>query len=157
MVAPFEQGEWSARSVGAPLLLRQAGCFSSCPAFVAEVMLRQLDSARAGLERFLPQLQEWGAQELERRGRGRRTLPLFHGSLSYRRVPASVRVADEGAALNEAAARGLVKIDAAGYRAAALEARKQTGELLPGVEIVPEHEKFSIRFGKGTGGEEAGE
>ena len=126
----------------------------------AEAMLRQLDQDRAGLERFIPQLREWGAAELERRGRGRRTLPLFHGSLSYRKVPAGLRVADEAAALNEATARGLVKVDAAGYRAAALEARKETGELLPGVEVVPEREHFGIRFGKDAGeapGGEAGE
>lgn len=72
---------------------------------------------------------------------------LFHGSLTYRRVPAGLRVADE-AALSEAVVRGLVKVDAFGYRAAALEARKETGELLPGVEIAPECEHFGIRFGE---------
>ncbi len=85
---------------------------------------------------LLPQLREFSAQEMERQGRGRRTLPLFHGSLTYRRVPATLRVADEAAALNHAVEIGAVKVDTGTYRAAALEARKQTGEILPG-GIIP--------------------
>jgi hypothetical protein len=56
-----------------------------------------------------------------------------------------------------------VKVDTAAYRAAAIEARDTTGELLPGVVIVPEHEAFAVRFaGKDSdtsanGGKEAGE
>lgn len=124
----------------------------------AAAMIAQLDADEKGLrDRFEAELREWGVQELARRGRGRKSLPLLHGTLSYRRVPACLRVADEGAALNEATARGLIKVDVSGYRAAALEAKKATGELLPGVELVPEYEKFSVRFGKDSAPEETGE
>jgi len=119
-------------------------------------MLAQLDADERSLLRFEPMLREWGAQELARRGGRRKSLPLFHGTLTYRKVPAGLKVADEGAALNEAVARGLIKLDAAGYRAAAIEARKATGEILPGIEVTPESEHFGIKFGK-AGPEDAEE
>ena len=117
-------------------------------------MLAQLEADEKSVRgRFEAELREWGAQELARRGRGRRTLPLFHGSLVYRTVPATIRVADEAAALNHAVSISAVKVDTGTYRAAALEARKQTGEILPGVEIIPEREHFGIKFGKDSGNE----
>ncbi len=60
-----------------------------------------------------------------------------------------------------AATLGAVKVDAAAYRAAAVEAQKTTGEILPGVVIVPERESFGVTFGKDShdspGGKEADE
>ena len=47
-------------------------------------------------------------------------------------VPATLRVDDVAAALNRAAELGAVKVDAAAYRAAALDAQRTTGEVLPG-------------------------
>ena len=68
-----------------------------------------------------------------------------------RTVPASLRVNDTAAALSTAATLGAVKVDTAAYRQAALEARNATGELLPGVVVVPPSEHFGISFGKDSG------
>ncbi len=62
-----------------------------------------------------------------------------------------LRVDDLAAALNTAATLGAVKVDAAAYRAAALDAQRTTGELLPGCVIVPASEHFSVSFGKDSG------
>ncbi len=43
-------------------------------------------------------------------------------------------------------------MDAAAYRQAAEKALGETGEPLPGVEVVPERESFTIRFGSRRGG-----
>ena len=118
----------------------------------AAQMIGQLDADEKGLrDRFEAELREWGRAELLRRGGRRKSLPLFHGTLTYRSVPPSLRVDDVAAALNRAVEMGAVKVDAAGYRAAALAALKDSGELFPGVEIVPEREHFGIRFGKDSG------
>jgi len=94
------------------------------------------------------ELREFARAELERRGGRRKTLTLLQGSLSFRTVPASLRVDDAAAALDTAAAMGHIRVDEARYREAANEAQKTTGELLPGVVVVPERENFAIRFGK---------
>jgi len=57
------------------------------------------------------------------------------------------------AALNRAAELGAVKVDVDTYRKAAIEARKVTGELLPGVVIVPPTEHFGVSLGKDSSGE----
>ncbi len=92
---------------------------------------------------------EWAREELEKKGNRRKSLTLLQGTLAFRSVPAGLRVDDAAAALNHAATIGAVKVDEAAYREAAIEAQKTTGELLPGVVVVPERESFAIRFGKG--------
>ncbi len=59
----------------------------------------------------------------------------------------------QSAALDTAAGIGAVKVDTAAYRAAALDAQRTTGELLPGCVIVPEREHFGVSFGKDSAGE----
>lgn len=66
-------------------------------------------------------------------------------------MPATLRVEDTAAALNKAVVIGAVRVDS--YRRAALEARKATEELLPGVGVVPEREHFGICFGRENGGD----
>ncbi len=39
-------------------------------------------------------------------------------------------------------------VDTGAYLEAARKTLAETGELLPGVEIAPERESFSVRFGK---------
>ena len=110
-------------------------------------MLAQLDTDERALRgRFEAELREWGAQELQRRGGRRRSLPLLHGTLSYRMVPPTLRVADTVEALNKAVELGAVKVDVDSYRKAALAAQKETGEILPGVEVVPKREHFGYGF-----------
>lgn len=63
-------------------------------------------------------------------------------------VPATLRVSDQAPALNHAVEIGAVKLDTGTYRAAAREVRKQIGESLPGVEVVPKREHLGIRSGR---------
>jgi len=110
----------------------------------------QLDADEKSLkDRFEAEAREWARAELDRRYKGRRrSLALLQGTFAFRAVPATLRVDDVAAALSTAATLGAVKVDAAAYRAAAVEAQKTTGELLPGVVIVPERESFGVTFGK---------
>ena len=86
-----------------------------------------------------------GQAELDRRYKGRRkSLALLQGTFAFRAVPATLRVDNVAAALNTAASMGAVKVDAAPYRQAALEAQRATGELLPGCVIVPPSEHFGV-------------
>jgi len=123
----------------------------------------QLDGDEKSLkDRFEAEAREWARAELAQRGNRRRSLALLQGTFAFRCVPATLRVDDLAAALNHAVEVGAVKVDAAAYRAAALDAQRTTGELLPGCVIVPPSEHFGINFGKdshdsgdGTGKEAA--
>ncbi len=46
------------------------------------------------------------------------------------------------------AVKTVVSLDVAVYRATAEQHMQETGELLPGVEMTPEHETHRITFGK---------
>jgi len=110
----------------------------------------QLDSEKNSLrDRFEAEAREWARQEIETRYKGRRkSLTLLQGTFAFRAVPAMLRVDDVAAALNTAATLGAIKVDEVAYRKAALEVRSDTGELLPGVVLVPEREHFGVSFGK---------
>ncbi len=114
----------------------------------------QLDSDEKSLrDRFEAEAREWARAELDRRYKGRRkSLALLQGTFAFRAVPATLRVDDVAAALDRAASIGAVKVDMDTYRKAALDAKKATGELLPGVVIVPEREHFGVSFGKDSHG-----
>lgn len=109
----------------------------------------QLDADEKSLrDRFEAEAREWARGELDRRYKGRRrSLALLQGTFAFRSVPATLRVDDVAAALSTAATLGAVKVDVAAYRAAALDAQKATGEILPGVALVPTREHFGITFG----------
>jgi hypothetical protein len=51
---------------------------------------------------------------------------LLQGTFAFRTVPATLRVDDTSVHV------GAMKVDVATYRAAALQARKATGQILPG-------------------------
>ena len=113
----------------------------------------QLDADEKSLrDRFEAEAREWARAELNRRYKGRRkSLALLQGTFAFRAVPATLRVDDVAAALETAASLGAVKVDVDTYRRAALDAKKTTGELLPGVVVVPEREHFGVSFGKDSG------
>ena len=113
-----------------------------------------LDSFRG---RFEPQLEAWARQEIEKTGGRTKTVKTLGGSLSFRTVPAGLEITDTGSAAEVAITLGLVKpapVDLVAYRKAAQESLERTGELLPGVEIRPERESFSIRFASGKEAEQ---
>lgn len=113
-----------------------------------------LERERQRLEgRFHAELFAWAGEAIARRADGKKTLKLLQGSISFRTVPASLKVADTEAALVEARTaypdlvQTVVKLDTTGYRKAAQEALATRGEILPGVETVPERQSMSIRYG----------
>ena len=116
----------------------------------AAEIVAALDADAARL-RFLyeAELAAFARERLAQGGNRRKSLHLLQGTLAFRTVPASLRVADAEAALPRAHALGCtrVEVDATAYREAAQKALEKTGELLPGVQRVPEHESFTLRFG----------
>lgn len=101
---------------------------------------RQVADAEA---RFLPALEAWALANPPRKGK---TIRLPTGSLSFRTVPGGHRVVDAEAALAWARAylpAAVVvseRLDAAAVR----EYVHASGEIPPGVERVPEHERFGV-------------
>ncbi len=130
-------------------------------------MLKAVDAQMERL-RYLyeAQLQTWVQQELARRGGRSKTLALHQGTVAFRTVPETLRVLSAREAVEYARAQGwdVIKtvetLDAERYKREATAARVETGELLPGLEVVPERESFTIQFGAAQAGtdtpEEAG-
>jgi phage host-nuclease inhibitor protein Gam len=121
----------------------------------AAEMVRQLDTDAQRLKHLYEgELLDYCRRKMEENGNRRRSCTFFQGSVSFRSVPPSVKVADPAAALVYAQDSGLsavktvVTLDAALYRAEAERHMQETGELLPGVETTPEHETHRLSFGK---------
>jgi phage host-nuclease inhibitor protein Gam len=122
----------------------------------ADAMLRLLDSDSASLMgRFGSELEAWAQEELQTKYKGKRkSLPLFHGTLAFRTVAPSLRVASEADALDTArilwpeTIRQVETLDKAAFLEKAKEALDQTGEMLPGVERSEGREAFRIDFPK---------
>lgn len=119
----------------------------------AAAIVAQLDSDRAGLERMHEaDLQEFVKNLLA--GGKRKSLTLLQGTCGFRTVPGGLRVSDANAAETYAKKREWIceivtlRFDAADYRKIAERELQETGEVLPGCDVVPERESFSIRFGK---------
>lgn len=126
----------------------------------AEEIVRGLDADAARLRALHEaDLQAWAKDELERMGGRKKTLPLLFGTVAFRTVPAALRVVGSAEAAEYAKSQGwevvttVEKLDAEGYKQQAAAALHETGEVLPGVEIVAERESFSVKFGKGGQGE----
>lgn len=119
-------------------------------------ILRSL-TAQENRLRFLyeDELARWTQGQLEKEGGRTKTLRLLQGTCAFRTTPHSLRVLSSRDAMEYARAQGwdMVKtqetLDAQAYRQQAEAALHETGELLPGLEVVPERETFAIRFGKG--------
>lgn len=146
MVNDAQSAAWVLRKIAA----RQAE-IDLVKAQAAE-MVRSLQSGLDSFKaRFEPQLEAWAREHLQMTGGKSKTVKTLGGNLSFRTVPAALEIADTGSAAETALLLGLVKpapVDLVAYRKAAQEALETRGELLPGVEIRPERESFSIRFPK---------
>lgn len=120
----------------------------------ASQRLAELAADKRELEgRFLIPLRMWAEGEAARRRR--KTVTLIGGSLSFRSVPAGLKVADPVKA--EAAAReaGLAdcfetveKFKPGIFQELAQRRLEEIGELLEGVEQVEAHESFSVKAAK---------
>ena len=110
--------------------------------------LAELDTDRRRLEAlFGVQLEAWAREESQRRRRKTITLPLAGCAVALRTVPAKVEIGDRATAEEVARSLGYVRTapDLAGYRAAAVEALADRGELLPGCRLTEETERLSVR------------
>jgi phage host-nuclease inhibitor protein Gam len=106
-------------------------------------MIKAIEADKARFERrFLPELEAWFDQQ-PRRGK---TLALLTGTLTKRTVPAAPTIVDEakvtawaGEHLTEAFTI-VQKLDTSAVR----NYVRETGEVVPGVEIRPARESFSV-------------
>ena len=119
----------------------------------AATMIKALDTEIHALEfRFGKQMETFVRGELDRRGGRSKTLPLFQGTAAFRTVPASLRVRNVTEAIEHARAQGwdaiktVETLDADRYKKEAAAVRQETGELLPGIEVIQERENFTIKF-----------
>lgn len=112
-------------------------------------MLNDISIERSRLQdRHQSDLEHWAKENLTK---GKRNIKLLQGTINFRMVPASVCIADRNAALFHAKDQGWgqyirikEELDAEGYK----HYFETTGEMLPGIEVTPEHESVSITFGK---------
>jgi hypothetical protein len=117
----------------------------------AAAIVRQLENDAERL-RYLyeGELAEYVRQKLSTSGNRRKSVHFLQGTAGFRTVPAAIRVTDTLAALDYAtrclpeAVKTQQVLDAARYR----KLVEETRELLPGVEVTPEHETFRLTFGR---------
>jgi phage host-nuclease inhibitor protein Gam len=126
----------------------------------SSAILAELRTNRESLaNHFEPQLEVWAKEQLELRYAGKkRSLPLLQGTIAFRNVPASIRVANVAAATDYAKtfAPEMVQsvvtevLDTTGYR----QMFEATGDAdMPGIETTAAHESMSIKFPKKGGAE----
>jgi hypothetical protein len=117
----------------------------------AEAIVKQLEADAERL-RYLyeGELEEFVRQKLSTSGSRRKSVHFLQGTAGFRTVPKCIRIADTLAALDYAirclpeAVKMQAVLDTAGYR----QVVEETGEMLPGVEVVPASESFRVSFGK---------
>lgn len=116
----------------------------------AAARLAELKGRRDRLSaRFGADLEAWAKEEAARRGR--RSVTLLTGTVAFRKVPGRLSISDAELAQARADETGMegafetrrVFLPAV-YREAAQFHLEETGELLPGVEIVPERDSMSV-------------
>lgn len=124
----------------------------------AAARLAELKGRRERLTaRFGAELEAWAKEESERRGR--RSVTLLTGTVAFRKVPGRLSIADADDAqcgarqigLGEAFETREVFLPAV-YREAAQAHLEETGELLPGIEQIPERDSMSVGVAKPKAG-----
>lgn len=130
----------------------------------AQVETRQKQIAnekQSLLYQYEADLKAFAEKRLAEQGGRRKSVVLMQGTLAFRSVPESFKVADEAQAFAYTLQNSLdltkAVLDKDAYRQEAIKTLQKTGELMPGVERTPEHTAFSIKFPKsGKEGEENG-
>jgi phage host-nuclease inhibitor protein Gam len=122
-----------------------------------QTMMAALESDERSLRfRFENDLRAFAALKLTEGGNRKKTVHLLQGSLSFRTMPQAIRVKDLTSAIAFARVTNLPcletvteeKFNANIYRQRAQEVLEERGEILPGIEVLPERENFVIKFGK---------
>ena len=142
-------------------LLRKLGNLEAEQARIkaqSAAMLKQVEGERESLmNRFGSELAQWTEEEIQRRGGKRKSLTLIQGTVAFRTVAESVKVAEDAEQLPEALALAEqweaveTKIDRAAFLAKARAYLEETGEVAPGVVVTPAKESFSVKFPKAKG------
>ena len=119
----------------------------------AERLVAALDTEAESLKRgYAGELEHWAREELKRKGSRRKTLDTLQGTLRFRHVPARLSLEENGNALRYAADNlpALVvtrrELDRAAYLDEAKRLLEETGELMEGIERIPERETFTVSF-----------
>jgi len=117
----------------------------------AQAMLNRIATDRDKfLSRFEADLEAFAKAQIEAAGGKRKSVDTLQGTLAFRKVPPQLAVVDREAALAYARQHAPTAVaevlNATEYRESALLALQQNGEVLPGMELKPERESFSIRF-----------
>jgi len=113
------------------------------------------------MRRYGDELEAWARQELLDRGNRKKTVHTFHATLAFRTVAAHLKLTGPDEALKYAREHArehlqvIEKLNATTYREEAARCLQQHGEVLPGIERIPEQETFAICFAKKEEGEEA--
>ena len=114
----------------------------------AEAITKRLTTQREGLlRRYGAELEQWAKSQITER---HKSVQLLYGTCAFRKVPGGPKLADETAAMVWAHENAplLLKVEQVTKldRKAYLALVKEDGEILPGVEVVPDRESFSIKF-----------
>ena len=119
----------------------------------AERLIASLNSEAESLKRvYQGELEHWAREELSKKGNRRKTLHTLQGTLRFRHVPARLSIEEDTAALryaNESLPALVItrqELDRAAYLDEAKRRLEETGELLAGVERIPERETFTVFF-----------
>ena len=119
-----------------------------------EAKIKRVVNERLWLQhRFQASLEHWTRQKLE--GQNVKSFYLDHGQVCLRKVSAGLKVVDKEAALKyavdtntEHVLRYTASLDMENYKRLAERLRNNLGEIIPGVEMIEEHDTFSVRFPK---------
>ena len=139
-------------------LLKQLAALDAESALLTQqhqAAVKRVDSDRAGLlHLYGEQIEAYAAQKVAQDKRSRKSIILPHGTLAFRSVPACIKISDPAAAMEAAKqfsmpnmVRTVETLDTARYQKAAQCALEAQGAILPGVEVLPARESFSIKFG----------
>lgn len=119
----------------------------------AETIVTRLENSKQRfLARFEADLEEYARQQIQ--DTRRRSYDTLYGTMAFRKVPSGVVVSDKEKALESmrevcpAAIVTEVRLDSKSALEVAKRRMEGTGEILPGFDIRPERESFSIRFPK---------
>jgi len=120
----------------------------------AEAMIAALDTETESLKhRFAGELEHWAREELQRKGNRRKTLHTLQATLRFRKVEGYLSIAEEVPAIeyadNEELSQCLAikwELNRPAYLDEARRRLEATGELLPGVRVVPDRESFTVSF-----------
>ncbi|MCX6382170.1 MAG: host-nuclease inhibitor Gam family protein [Armatimonadetes bacterium] len=119
----------------------------------AERLVASLNSEAESLKRvYQGELEHWAREELAKKGNRRKTLHTLQGTLRFRHVPARLSIEENGNALQYATESlpafviTRQELDRATYLDEAKRRLEETGELMEGIERVPERETFTVSF-----------